>query len=214
MRIFGAGLAILLCAPLGGAQPLLLRLSSGGNTSLAGSLGGAVLVQSPSDTVLQTVIHFGDVGPNNRNSYVCLTQPLFLRARIPSSLRAALTINSFGNGPGDLQTTDIGIGIQNLQASGKLADISTTTVAAGFDADPCAAPKDGDGVPTFSTTLSDLGVGAPGTTVIQSAGPISPRGGRNSQRNRVELTLRLAIAPQAFTAGNFSATLTLTLTSP
>lgn len=214
MRFFSAGLAILLCAPLGGAQPLLLCISSGGNTTLAGSLGGGVFVQSPSDTVLQTVIHFGDVGPNNNNSYVCLTQPLSLRARIPSSLRAALTINSFGNGPGDLQTTDIGIGIQNLVASGGNADISTTTVAAGFDADPCAAPKDGDGVPTFSATLSDLAAGAPGTIVIQSTGPISLRGGRRSQQNRVELNLRLAIAPQAFTAGNFSAILTLTLTSP
>ena len=214
MRIFGAGLAILLCAPLGGAQPLLLRISSGGSTTLAGSLGGVVLVQSPSDTVLQTVIHFGDVGPNNNNSYVCLTQPLFLRARIPSSLRAALTINSFGNGPGDLQTSDIGIGLQNLVASGGNADISTTTVAAGFDADPCAAALDGDGIPLFSAALNDLAAGAPGTTVIQSAGPISLVGGPNSQNNRAELNLRLAIAPQTFTAGNFSATLTLTLTSP
>lgn len=212
MPIWRAGLLILLVAQLGWAQNL--KLTSGGNASLGGSRGGAVTTQSPSDGLLGAAVNFGDVGPANPSAFVCLTQPLFLRANVASSLKAAVTTESFGAGPGDLKKTDIGIGLRNLAAGGPNADISTTVVTAPYSADPCAATKDSDGIPFYSATLANLATAVPGTTVIQSTGAISPRGAFTSPSNRVLVDLRLAIAPQAFTAGSFSATITLTFTNP
>lgn len=212
MPIGRAGLLILLAAQLGWAQTL--KLTSGGNASLGGSSSGAVTAQSPADAALGTVVNFGDVGPANPSSYVCLTQPLFLRAQVPSSLKAAVTTESFGLGPGDLKKSDIGIGFRNLAAGGANADISTTVVTPAYASDPCAAPKDPNGIPSYSATLSNLATAAPGTTVLQSTGVISPRGSFASASNRVLVDLRLAIAPQAFTAGSFSTAITLTITNP
>ncbi len=191
-----------------------VRVTSGGAATLTGNLGGGITTQSPSNGALATVVDFGDVGPGNTNTRVCFIQPLFLRANAASTVSAALTDSAFGGGAGDLAATDIGIGFQNLVASGGNADVSTTTVAASFGADPCSAALDGDGIPTFSATLNDLAPAAPGTAVIASTGPISLRGSFNSPNNRADLDLSLSIVPQAFTAGAFSATVTLTMTSP
>jgi len=211
MRILRAGLLLVVFAQPAWAQ---LKLTSGGDATLAANLGGVITVQSPADLPLATVVEFGDVGPFNTSSYVCLTQPLFLRAQLPSSLKAAVTASSFGSGPGDLKKQDIGIGFTNLAAGGGNADISTTSITASFAADPCSAPKNSDGVPSFSATLASLAAAVPGTTILQSTGAISPRASLNSPSNRVLVDLRLAIAPQAFTAGSFSATITLTVTNP
>jgi len=211
MRILPAGLLILVFAQPAWAQ---LKLTSGGSAALGVSLGGVVTTQSPADLPLVTVVTFGDVGPFNTNSYVCLTQPLYLRAQLPSSLKAAVTTASFGSGPGDLRKQDIGIGVVNLAAGGGNADISTAVITPAFAGDPCLAPKNSDGVPSYSASLANLASAVPGTTLMQSTGALSPRAALSSSSNRVLLDLRLAIAPQAFTAGAFSATITLTLTNP
>ncbi len=196
-----------------GSVGAILKLTSGGAATLSGNVGGGVTTQSAADGALATVVNFGDVGPGNSSTYVCFTQPVFLRSNVGASVKGAVTAATFGPGAADLQKSDIGIGVQNLAAGGPNADISTTTIVAAFATDPCAAPVAG-GVPTFSRTLNDLVTAAPGTTLISAAGPWSSRGSFASPSNRVLVDLRLAIVPQAFTAGTFSATITLTMTAP
>lgn len=198
---------------ISGSVVAAVKLTSGGAASLSGNSGGGVTTQSAADAALATVVDFGDVGPANTNTYVCFSQPLFLRANAASTLSAAVTAATFGAGAGDLQKSDIGIGFQNLAAGGANADISTSTVAAGYSADPCAATVT-NGVPTFSQTLNSLATAAPGTAVLTSTGPISVRGNFASNSNAADLDLKLAIVPQAFTVGTFSATITLTMTTP
>jgi len=190
------------------------QLSSGGAATLTGSSGGGVTTQSASNAPLATVVNFGDVGPGNTSSYVCFTQPLFLRSNTPSSLKAALTANTFGAAAGDLKAADVGIGLRNLAAGGVNADVSNTTIVAAYAADPCTAPLNANGVPTFSRALGNLGTVTPGTTLLSATGAWSLRGSLNSPSNRVSVDLKLAIVPQSFTAGSFSATVTLTVTSP
>ncbi len=196
-----------------GSVGAVLKLTSGGAATLAGNVGGGVTAQSAADAALATVVNFGEVGPGNSSTYVCFNQPLFLRSNVGASVKGAVTAAAFGAGAGDLQKSDIGIGLQGLAVSGPNADISTTTIVAAFTADPCAAPVAG-GVPTFSRTLNDLATAIPGTTLMSATGPWALRGSFNSPSNRVLVSLRLAIVPQAFTAGTFSATLTLTMTAP
>ncbi len=213
MRIEKLALALITVIP-SVAVAQNTKVTSGGTAVLSGAPTGVVTAQSGADATLSSVVNFGEVGPANPSAFACFTQPLFLRANVASSLRVAVTAASFGAGPGALKESDIGIGLRNLAAGGPNADLSTTTIVASFAADPCAAPKNADGIPSYSATLASLSTAQPGTTVMQSTGAISPRASFNSNSNRVLLDLKLAIAPQAFTAGPFAATLTITLTNP
>lgn len=205
-------LVLSLLAPDARAQSV--KITSGGNATLTGSIGGGITTRGGRDSLIVTVASFGEVGPNNPSNYVCLRQPVLIRARVPSTVRLAVTAESFGPGTSQIGKGDIGVGFVNLAPSGPNADLSTTTIVPTFASDPCAAPKDPDGVPQFTGTLADVATTAPGAAAIVGAGPISLRGSLNSQSNAAAVDLKLAIAPQAFRAGNFSLTLTLTLTGP
>jgi len=193
-----------------------IKLTSGGNATLTGNVGGSVAPQSPSDGTLATGVNFGEVGTANPNAYVCFTQPIFLRAFAASSVKMAVTSATFGVTSAALKKADVGLGIVNLAAGGPNTDvnITNTSITPAFAADPCSAPKNADGVPTFSATLNSLTTVLPGTTVMQSTGPISLRGSVNSNSNKAQLDFRMAIAPQFYEAGNFSATITITITTP
>lgn len=223
--VFTAAAVFISVAPAGLAQTsgtveisgtvaAAVKITSGGAATLAGNVGGGVTTQSAADTALATVVNFGDVGPGNSNNYVCFTQPLFLRANAASVVSGAVTVEAFGPGSTDLHKSDIGVGLRNLAAGGANADISTTAITAAFSSDPCAAAKNVDGVPIYSATLAGLATSAPGTTLITSTGPISLRGSFSSPNNRALADLKLAIAPQTYAAGPFSATVTFTMTTP
>lgn len=197
-----------------GASAQIVRVTSAGNATLAGNVGGAVTQQTPNNNALATIVNLGEVGPANPNNYVCFTQPLALRADVPASLRMAVTIESFGVAPSAVKKTDVGLGLINLTDGGALASIATTSITPAFAADPCLAPKNVDGVPTYSATLNSLPTAAPGATVLQSTGAMSVLANSNINPNRVLVSLRMAVAPQFYAAGNFSATVTVTITNP
>ncbi len=199
---------------ISGTASAAVKLTSGGNATLTGNSGGGISTQSAADAALATVVDLGDVGPGNTNTYVCFTQPLFLRANAASTVSAAVTAETFLADADAVQKDDIGIGFQNLAAGGPNADVSTTTITAAFDADPCAATLDADGIPTYSADLSDLATTTPGTAVISSTGPISLRGSFNSPSNTGNVDLKMAVVPQTYATGGFAATLTLTMTTP
>jgi hypothetical protein len=204
-----------LLALAGGAHAQI-KLTSGGNATLTGDVGGAVAPQSAANAALATGVNFGEVGTANPNAYVCFTQPIFIRAFAASSVKVAVTSATFGSSAAAMKKSDIGIGIVNLAAGGPNSDVtlSNTTITPAFASDPCTAPKNVDGVPSFSATLNSLGTVLPGTTVMQSTGAISLRGGLNSNSNKALFDVKMAIAPQFYEAGAFSTTLTITITSP
>jgi hypothetical protein len=198
-----------------GSVAAAFKMTSGGPATITGGgTGAGVTTSSGVDAALATVVSFGNVGPGNTNPMVCFTQPLLLRANAASDLSAAVTSATFGTGAADVSKSDIGIGLVNLAAGGPNADVSTTSVGTVFADNPCTATLDADGIPSFTGTLADLATAAPGTDVITSTGAISRRGSFNSPNNAANLDLKLAVAPQAFTAGTFSATVTFTLGTP
>lgn len=196
-----------------GAQ---IKITSGGAATLTGAVGGSVTVQSATNATIVTTVNFGNVGTGNPNAYVCFTQPVYIRAFSASSIRIAVTSSSFGASLAALKSSDIGLGLANLSDGGNNADVSlaNTTITPAFAADPCNAAKNADGVPSFSATLASVGATLPGTAVMQSTGAISLRGSVNSNSNKAQFDIKLAIAPQFYEAGNFSATITITITSP
>jgi hypothetical protein len=69
-------------------------------------------------------------------------------------------------------------------------------------------------VPTYSATLNSLPTAVPGATVLQATAAMSALANLNLGVNRVLVDLRMAVAPQFYAAGNFSATVTITITNP
>jgi len=192
---------------ISGTVAAAAKLTSGGAASLVGNSGGGVTTSSAADAALATVVNLGDVGPANTNAIVCFTQPLFLRANAASTLSAAVTAESFLGGASDVAKTDLGIGFINLSnLGGTNSSIATSTVAAGYTTDVCSA--------AFTRTLNNLATAVPGTAILSSTGPVSLLGNFASTQNRIGLDMKLAIAPQAYSVGAFSATVTFTMTTP
>jgi hypothetical protein len=192
---------------ISGSVARAVKLTSGGAATLTGNSGGGVTTSSAADAALASVVDMGDVGPANPSAVVCFTQPLFLRANGSSTLSAAVTASSFTVGAGNIAKTNIGIGFTNLAAGGAQASIATSTVQASYGTDPCGG--------AFGQTLNDLATATPGTAVLVSTAAISQGGSFSAASNRALLDMRLGIVPGAYAAPDtFSATVTLTLTSP
>ncbi|HLG14248.1 MAG TPA: hypothetical protein VJH03_07060 [Blastocatellia bacterium] len=168
-------------------------------------------------------LDLGDVSPNNTNAYVGGTVQVIMRTNAPSYtlnsyVSASSGFGAVGNAAGDISLADIGFGVQDLAVSGTGALVSAgalagSTITAAYDADPGAAVKDADGIPSFSRTLNDLGTTANGPTLV--SGPrISKGGNNNSPNNGLTVNTKYAVGPQFFTPGSFSATATFTLVTP
>ncbi len=141
---------------------------------------------------------------------------MILRSNTAYTLDAQVTSSSgFGLvGDGDLALSDVGFGMSSLANSGAkvfLDPAAGSTIAAGFNADPATAGKDGDDEPIFTRTLSDVSA----STQVLSGPRISNRGGIGSPNNGLMVTSSYAVGPQFYTPVDpWSATVTYTLATP
>ena len=159
-------------------------------------------------------LNVGDVSPANSNTYAGGKVKVILRTNAAYALSAQVTASSgFGAAAGDLRLADVGFGLANLANSGALVfgDPATNSVIAGsFGNDPSAASKDADGVPAFTTSLSNVS----SSTQVLSGPRISKGGSVSSPNNGLLVDTIYAIGPQYFTPTTFSATVTYTITTP
>jgi hypothetical protein len=206
---------------------------SSGTVTVAGTVGSAASIRWWSFTPLNTEsgvnapavqggplnfsLDLGDVAAGtNLNNYAGGTVQLMLRSNNTYTLSAQVTASAgFGVAAnGDIVQSDIGYGITGLTNSGALVfgdPATNSTITAAFASDPSAAPKDADGVPTYSATFADLA----GVTPVLSGPRISAGGGMGSPNNGLLVDTMYAVAPQLFSpTGAFSATVTYTISSP
>lgn len=183
------------------------------------AIGGATGGNSPAgqNQPLSFTLDLGDVSPNNANDYVGGRVTVILRSNTNYKLSAQVTSSSgFGSAAnGDITLADIGFGLQNLQNSGGLVvgnPAANSTIAAPFNNDPSSATKDQDGIPQYSARLSNITT----QTDVLTGPRISKGGSINSPNNGLLVDTIYVVAPQFFTptTGNFSATVTYTITAP
>lgn len=99
--------------------------------------------------------------------------------------------------PGNLSTTDVGMGVGRIVARAPIVNNA-------FDYDPSTVPKDVDGEPAFLGTIASLNLGPPHTELFRTRGLFFG--------NANQFTLLFAVAPQFFTpTGAFPADLELLL---
>jgi len=206
-------LCVLLVCTVTTISAQSLDISSGGQPTISGALGGSVSGSSSVLNNLAVTIDFGEISPANNNSLVKVVVPIAIRGGQP--YQVAVTIAGLGNGnPQALQASDIGFGANNMQAMGSKSSVCTNSshiFYPPFGNDPAVTKSIGaNGRVTYQSTLSNVSV----STVILS-GPRLTRNG-NSNRGTDDgyiFDAIFTITPQFFAAGASSATLTFTISA-
>src|SRR5690348_7048467 len=115
-----------------------LDISSGGQPTITGAVGGSVTGSADVKTDLVVTINFGEVSPLNTNSIVKVVVPIALRSNQP--YQVSVTASGLNNGNAQaLQAADIGFGLQNIRklgGAGQDCSQSTHIIRSPFNNDP------------------------------------------------------------------------------
>jgi hypothetical protein len=203
-----------------GALTLTARVSgyvdiaSGGAVTLTGAQGGGVTGNTAKGNKLTGVtISLGDLSPANPNDVVRAVVPLRLRSNIAYTL--SVSSPGFSNAdPLALQSSDVGFGIGNIQRSDSGVNTQgTDTPTAATFGDPWTG-SDADGSSPrwdFPATksLSYFSSSRPVLTGarIMNVVPASHVGG-------LTLDAYFVVKPQFFTPGDFTTTVSFTISTP
>ena len=205
-------LVILIClafARTTSAQAL--DISSGGQPTITGAVGGSVTGSANVQDDLVVTINFGEVSPLNTNSIVKVMVPFALRSNQP--YQVAVSMSGLTNPNGEaVQASDVGFGIQNarlLGGAGKICTQSTHIIRSPFNNDPAfTATVGSNGRVSYQSSLGNLS----GSTVILSGPELSKN--NSSKRQQSDGWIFDAIftlTPQFFAAGVSSVTLTFSV---
>ena len=188
-------------------------ISSGGQPTITGALGGSVTGSASVLNNLVVTINFGEVSPANTNSIVKVVVPIAVRSTLP--YRVSVSLAGLGSAnPQGLQSSDIGFGAANIRAMGNQSQVCTQSnhvFYPPFNNDPASTVTiAANGRVTYQSSLSNI-VGA---TVILSGPRLQKTPNQTRQTNDGYIFDAIfAITPQYFAAGTSSATLTFTISA-
>jgi hypothetical protein len=215
LRHFTYGLLTLLIlfavSQLTSAQAL--DISSGGQPTITGTVGGSVTGSASVLNDLIVTVDFGEVSPLNANSVVKVIVPIALRSNQP--YQVSVSVSGLNNANAQaLQASDIGFGLQNIRklgGAGQDCNQSTHIIRSPFNSDPSLSATVGsNGRVTYSSSLANLS----GATIILSGPQLSKNNSsKRQQSDGYVFDAILALTPQFFASGVSSATLIFTISS-
>jgi hypothetical protein len=188
-----------------------LDISSGGQPTISGAVGGSVTGNSNVTGDLVVTINFGEVSPLNQNSLVKVTVPIAIRSNQPYQVSVSMSGLSNANAQA-LQASDIGFGAQNLRVlggAGKICTQSTHIFRSPFNNDPSSSfTIASDGRVAYTSSLANLS----GSTVILSGPQLSKNNSSiRQQSDGYVFDAIFALTPQFFATGISSTTLIFTI---
>jgi len=161
---FSLFIALILIAAAQTISAQALDISSGGQPTIAGAVGGSVTGSALVTDDLLVTVNFGEVSPLNTNSIVKVVVPIALRSNQPYQVSVLISGLTVGTGNA-LQATDIGFGLQNPRFLGGPRHIckkSTHIIRSPFNNDPSTTA-------TVGTNNTAIATGD-GTTANASGG--------------------------------------------
>ena len=190
-----------------------LDISSGGQPTITGTVGGSVTGSALVTTDLVVTINFGEVSPLNTNSIVKVVVPIALRSNQP--YQVAVSMSGLNNANTQaVQASDVGFGIQNMQllgGAGQICNQSTHIIRAPFNNDPAITATVGsNGRVSYQSSLGNLS----GSTIILS-GPVLSKNNsvKRQQSDGYTFDAIFTLTPQFFASGISSATLIFTISA-
>ncbi|HYV13605.1 MAG TPA: hypothetical protein VE980_22055 [Pyrinomonadaceae bacterium] len=190
-----------------------LDISSGGQPTITGAVGGSVTGSASVFNDLIVTVDFGEVSPLNTNSIVKVVVPIALRSNQP--YQVSVTVSGLINGNVQaLQASDIGFGLQNIRklgGAGQDCNRSAHIIRSPFDNDPALnATVGGSGRVTYPSSLANIS----GSTIILSGPELSKNNSAKRQSSDgYVFDAVFALTPQFFASGISSATLIFTISS-
>jgi hypothetical protein len=203
--------ALILIAAVQTISAQALDISSGGQATITGAVGGSVTGSASVLNDLIVTIDFGEVSPLNTNSIVKVVVPIALRSNQP--YQVSVTVSGLINGNVQaLQASDIGFGLQNIRklgGAGQDCTQSTHIIRSPFSNDPALnATIGGSGRVTYPSSLANIS----GSTIILSGPELSKNNSIKRQNSDgYVFDAVFALTPQFFAAGVSSATLIFTI---
>lgn len=206
-----ATFVLLAAAQTAAAQAL--DISSGGQPTITGTVGGSVTGSANVRNNLLVTINFGEVSPVNTNARVRVVVPIGIRSNQPYQVAVSMTGLNNANAQA-IQPSDIGFGLQNIRAMGNQSQVCTQSphlIRSPYNNDPAnTATIAANGRVSYTSSLGNLS----GSTVILSG----PRLTRNNNNNRQAndgyiFDAIFVLTPQFFAPGVSSATLVFTIAS-
>jgi hypothetical protein len=209
-------LALFACAWCAWAAPRasaqVFDISSGGQPTITGALGGSVSGAAHATQDLVVVVNFGEVSPANRNNLVRVVVPIAVRSTHPYRVTVSAA-GSFDANPMAVQRTDLGFGVLNLRQMGRKAEDcrSPHLLRAPFNNDPAVnVTLDAQGRADYTSTLADVGA----STVILTGPKLTKNHiTKHEEDNGYVFDAVLVIKPQFYASGSFSATLTFSISA-
>jgi hypothetical protein len=205
--------ALFLIAAAQTISAQALDISSGGQPTITGAVGGSVTGSASVLNDLIVTVDFGEVSPLNTNSIVKVVVPIGIRSNRPYEV--SVTVSGLVNGNVQaLQSSDIGFGLQNIRklgGAGQDCNRSTHIIRSPFDNDPSLnATIGGSGRVTYPSSLANIS----GSTIILS-GPVLSKNNssKRQQSDGYVFDAIFTLTPQFFAAGVSSATLIFTISS-
>ena len=201
------------CAAGSGVSAQTFDLSSGGQPTMTGSLGGIVSGSTITTQDLVVTVNFGEVSPANNNSLVKVVVPIAIRSTDPYQVSVSVA-GAFSGNAQAVQRSDIGFGVLNLRQMGnKSQDCSRSQhlFRSPFNNDPATAVTlDANGRAAYTSSLTSVGA----ASVILS-GPKLTKGAitKHEDDNGYIFDAVLTIKPQFYSAGTFSVTITFTISA-
>ena len=205
--------ALIFLAAFQTTSAQALDISSGGQPTITGTVGGSVTGSVDVRNDLVVTINFGEVSPLNTNSIVKVVVPIALRSNQP--YQVAVSMSGLNNANAQaVQASDIGFGLQNIRVlggAGKICTQSAHTIRSPFDNDPATSATVGaNGRVSYTSSLANLS----GSTVILSGPQLSKN---NSAIRQVSdgyvFDAIFTLTPQFFASGISSATLIFTISA-
>ena len=203
--------ALILIAAAQTISAQALDISSGGQPTITGAVGGSVTGNALVTDDLVVTINFGEVSPLNTNSIVKVTVPIALRSNQP--YQVSVSVSGLNNGNTQaLQASDIGLGLQNIRklgGAGQDCNQSTHLIRSPFNNDPALnASVGGNGRVTYPSSLANLS----GATIILT-GPVLSKNNsaKRQQSDGYVFDAIFTLTPQFFAAGVSSVTLIFTI---
>ncbi len=199
--------ALILTAAAQTISAQALDISSGGQPTITGTVGGSVTGNALVTDDLVVTVNFGEVSPLNTNSIVKVIVPIALRSNQP--YQVSVSVSGLNNGNTQaLQASDIGFGLQNLRklgGAGQDCSQSTHIIRSPFSNDPSLnATIGGTGRVTYPSSLFNIS----GSTIILS-GPVLSKNNsiKRQQSDGYVIDAIFTLTPQFFSAGVSSVTL-------
>jgi hypothetical protein len=206
-------IALLFLAASQTISAQALDISSGGQPTITGAVGGSVTGSADVRNDLVVTINFGEVSPLNANSIVKVVVPIALRSNQP--YQVAVSMSGLNNANAQaVQASDVGFGLQNIRVlggAGKICTQSAHIIRSPFDNDPSTSATIGaSGRVSYSSSLGNLS----GSTVILSGPQLSKNNSSiRQQSDGYVFDAIFTLTPQFFATGISSATLIFTVSA-